>query len=123
VDGRTTARIKCVAPAEAKGIDFTAVEIRAARVAAKSAPVAGFSACWTQKRAKNDVFQRKTRKNRKKPVETRVCPLTIASESRKVNGGRFFRSRINTGFGTGWERSYSGDLEEKTKEEDQWQQQ
>jgi DNA-binding protein HU-beta len=43
------------------------------------------------------LFRRKARENRKKPVETQVFPLTNASESRKVNGGRFFRSRINTG--------------------------
>jgi DNA-binding protein HU-beta len=71
-----------------------------------------------QNRAKIRLFQRKARENRKKPVETRVLPLTNASESRKVNGGRFFRSRINTGFCTGWERTHSGDLEEKNKEED-----
>jgi hypothetical protein len=87
------------------------------------APIAALSAAETQKRAKTVVFQRKTRKNRKKPVETGVLPLTFAAESRKVNGGRFFRSRINTGFGTGWERSYSGDLEEKTRRKTQWQQQ
>jgi hypothetical protein len=51
-----------------------------------------------EKAAISAVFQRKTRKNRKNPVETRVLPLTNAAESRKVNGGRFFRTRVNTGF-------------------------
>jgi hypothetical protein len=50
------------------------------------------------KTAKFGVFQRKTRENPKNPVETGLFPLTIASESRKVNGGRFFRTRVNTGF-------------------------
>jgi hypothetical protein len=49
------------------------------------------------KTAKNGVFQRKTEENRKKPVETGVLPLTNAFESRRVKGGRFFRSRVNTG--------------------------
>jgi DNA-binding protein HU-beta len=31
-------------------------------------------------------------------VETGVLPLTNAAESRKVNGGRFFRTRVITGF-------------------------
>ncbi|HTV15419.1 MAG TPA: hypothetical protein VME68_11935 [Acidobacteriaceae bacterium] len=47
--------------------------------------------------AKFGRFPEKTRKNRKKPVETRVLPLTNAVESRKVNGGRFFRTRVITG--------------------------
>ncbi|MFP5230848.1 MAG: hypothetical protein ACLGXA_24795 [Acidobacteriota bacterium] len=75
------------------------------------ASIAHFSRLQGAKPAKKGDFQKKTRENRKKPVETRVFPLTNASESRKVNGGRFFRSRINTGFSTVWERSYSGDLE------------
>jgi hypothetical protein len=54
------------------------------------------------------VFQRKTRENRKNPVETDVLPLTFAAGSRKVNGGRFFRTRINTGF-----RGYRGDKENR----------
>jgi hypothetical protein len=40
---------------------------------------------------------KKTEENRKKPVETGVLLLTIASKSRKVNGGRFSRTRVNTG--------------------------
>jgi hypothetical protein len=52
-----------------------------------------------QKTAKSTVFQRKTRENRKNPVETGVLPLTNAAESRKVNGGRFFRTRVIIGFG------------------------
>jgi hypothetical protein len=54
-----------------------------------------------RKSAKNRLFQRNARKNRKKPVETRDLPLTKLSESRKVNGGRFFRTRVNTGFRAG----------------------
>jgi hypothetical protein len=39
--------------------------------------------------------------NRKKPVETGLLPLTNAVESRTVKGGRYFRSRVNTGFRAG----------------------
>jgi hypothetical protein len=51
------------------------------------------------KTPKSTVFQRKTRENRKNPVETGLFPLTNAAESRTVNGGRFFRTRVFTGFG------------------------
>jgi hypothetical protein len=44
----------------------------------------------TQNPRKNRVFQRNARENRKKPVETRVLPLTNAAPSRTVNGGTFF---------------------------------
>jgi hypothetical protein len=54
-----------------------------------------------QNQAKTGVFQRNARKNRKKPVETGVLPLTNAVESRTVKGGRLFRSRVNTGFCAG----------------------
>jgi hypothetical protein len=40
---------------------------------------------------------RKTGKNRKKPVETGLLLLTKFFKSRKVNGGGFSRTRINTG--------------------------
>jgi hypothetical protein len=79
------------------------------------------------------VFQRKTRKNRKNPVETDVLPLTIASESRKVNGGRFFRTRVNIGFSADWRKKEfgssdagapSGDLKQATSRRNtRWQQQ
>jgi hypothetical protein len=36
--------------------------------------------------------------NRKKPVETRLLLLTKLLKRRKVNGGGFSRTRINTGF-------------------------
>jgi hypothetical protein len=75
------------------------------------------------KTGQNRPFPDKNQEKPQKPMETQVFPLTNVSESRKVNGGRFFRSRINTGFGTGWERSYSGDLEEKTRRKTRWQQQ
>src|SRR5580700_7627188 len=64
----------------------------------RSALDAGFRVPDPRKTAFLDLFQRKTRKNRKNPVETGLLPLTIVSESRKVNGGRFFRTRVNTGF-------------------------
>jgi hypothetical protein len=38
-----------------------------------------------------------THKTREKPVETRLLLLTKALKSRKVNGGGFSRTRINTG--------------------------
>jgi len=86
--------------------------------------IGGFQRLRGRKTGENRVFQRKTKENRKKPVETGVLPLTNAFESRKVNGGRFFRSRINTGFRAGWERSNCGDLEEeKTRRKTRWQQQ
>jgi hypothetical protein len=60
------------------------------------------SAASKAKTPVNDgVFQRNARENRKKPVETEVLPLTNAAESRTVKGGRFFRSRVNTGFCAG----------------------
>jgi hypothetical protein len=39
----------------------------------------------------------KSQQNPKKPVETRLLLLTKALKSRKVNGGGFSRTRINTG--------------------------
>jgi hypothetical protein len=39
----------------------------------------------------------KTEKNRKKPVETGLLLLTKFFKSRKVNGGGFSQTRINTG--------------------------
>jgi hypothetical protein len=47
---------------------------------------------------KLSTFSGKTQENRKKPVETGLLALTIAAESRKVNGGRFSLTRMNTGF-------------------------
>jgi hypothetical protein len=37
----------------------------------------------------------KTRKNRKKPVETEEMPLTKCLERLKVNGGTVLRTRMN----------------------------
>jgi hypothetical protein len=50
---------------------------------------------------KLSTFPEKTRKSRKKPVETGLLALTIAVESRKVNGGRFSLTRMNTGVQAG----------------------
>jgi hypothetical protein len=41
---------------------------------------------------------KKPEKNSKKPVETGLLLLTKLFESRKVNGGGFSFTRINTGF-------------------------
>jgi DNA-binding protein HU-beta len=54
---------------------------------------------------KSGIFRRETRKTRKKPVETALFPLTNALESRKVNGGRYFRTRVITGFYAMWTRN------------------
>jgi hypothetical protein len=75
----------------------------------KSASCAGVKPAWAavfvahqaENPAKSRLFQRNAWKNRKKPVETRLLPLTKPAESRKVNGGRFFRTRVNTGFRAG----------------------
>jgi hypothetical protein len=63
-----------------------------------SREITGFRAFPPRKSVIFWVFQRKTRENRKKPVETGLFPLTIAAGSRKVNGGRFFRTRASIGF-------------------------
>jgi len=49
----------------------------------------------TENTAKSTKNSRKTDKTRRKPVEIRCFPLTNASESRKVNGGRVSGTRIN----------------------------
>jgi len=67
----------------------------------KGAWIAVPAAALSRKQAKNRGFPEKCQEKPQKPVETRVLPLTNAAESRKVNGGRFFPSRINTGFHAG----------------------
>ena len=43
------------------------------------------------------LFSNKTKKNRKKPVETKEIELTKRSERLKVNCGTVLRTRMNTG--------------------------
>jgi hypothetical protein len=50
-----------------------------------------------QNRAENERKPEKPNKNPKKPVESGLLLLTKFFESRKVNGGGVFRTRINTG--------------------------
>ncbi|MGA7884141.1 MAG: hypothetical protein WCA44_00260 [Acidobacteriaceae bacterium] len=57
-----------------------------------------FATPASAKTPKSRFFLKKTEENRKKPVETGLFPLTNALRRRKVNGGNFFRTRVNTGF-------------------------
>jgi DNA-binding protein HU-beta len=65
-----------------------AVEFVYSQEATKARIQAGFRSIHRQKPAKIGQFQKKTKKNRRKPVEMRCFPLTNLAESRKVNGGR-----------------------------------
>jgi hypothetical protein len=61
------------------------------------------------------IFPAKPRKSRKKPVETALLQLTFVFESRKVNGGRFFRTRVITGFRAWGRETESAGSEHKTR--------
>jgi hypothetical protein len=65
-----------------------AIEFVYSQDATKARIQAGFRGTLRRKPAKIGQSPKKTKKNRRKPVEMRCFPLTNPAESRKVNGGR-----------------------------------
>jgi hypothetical protein len=65
---------------------------------AEAAGSAPFRLSKGPKMGKIKRFPEKNQEKPQKPVETGVFLLTNAAESRRVNGGRFFRTRVITGY-------------------------